>query len=187
MSYIRKIITTAYSALLCFDKMINFVSLDSKLIFITYDQAGAVRDESVAEADCGNGCQDCQDYSSQDDETQPGLWLAEWDLYWLLIGRAFMVIFSWSAIWKCCNNNLKTIGIWDIKSKPLIYSSSNVLNFSFLIIDVCLTWHGNYLFRMLPQYVHLMMIYTRPGSWKSTSQVSCPPPWWYWKRVLKPE
>ena len=53
--------------LLCFDKMINCVSLDSKLIFMTYDQAGAVRDGSVAEADCGNGCQDCQDYSSQDE------------------------------------------------------------------------------------------------------------------------
>ena len=121
-----------------------------------------MRDGSVAEADCGNGCQDCQDYSSQDDETRPSLWLDEWELYWHLLGWAFMAIFSWSAIWKCCNNNLKTIGIWDIKSKPLIYSSSNVLNFSFLSIDVCLTWHGNYLFSILPQYVHLMMIYTGP-------------------------
>ena len=57
--------------------MINFVSLDSKLIFMTYDQASAVRDGSVAEADCGNGCQDCQDYSSQD-ETRAAWPLIGW-------------------------------------------------------------------------------------------------------------
>ena len=73
MTFIHQANNHSISHTACFDKMINFVSLDSKLIFITYDQAGAVRDGSVAEADCGNGCQDCQDYSSQDDETQPGL------------------------------------------------------------------------------------------------------------------
>ena len=138
-----------------------------------------VRDGSVAEADCGNGCQDCQDTLKMR-PGHPGLWLAGGGCADVWLAELSWQSFFYPVIWKCCNNNLKTIGMreYGIKSIHLMLNLWSIqvqmwMSWTFhswSMLSVCVTMcpHENFIQHLAEECLLLMQL--RPAQGPESQQ-----------------